>query len=122
MVNENRYKRNLIRLGIIFITESNGRGLINQATTNWILMRNQKQTLSKIIIYFKAKTSTLIHNDSFIYSKWQHNYYEHIIRNEKELNRIREYIYYNPLKWDLDIENPDTLKDVNKVNFQKERE
>jgi len=42
--------------------------------------------------------------------------------NEKELNRIREYIYYNPLKWVLDIENPDTRKDVNKVNFQKERE
>lgn len=29
---------------------------------------------------------------------WQRNYYEHIIRNEKELNRIREYIINNPLK------------------------
>ncbi len=35
---------------------------------------------------------------------WQRNYYEHIIRNEKELNRIREYILNNPLKWELDEE------------------
>jgi len=37
---------------------------------------------------------------------WQRNYYEHIIRNETELNHIREYIINNPLKWDLDRENP----------------
>jgi putative transposase len=37
---------------------------------------------------------------------WQRNYYEHVIRNEDELNKIREYIRNNPLKWDLDKENP----------------
>jgi hypothetical protein len=37
---------------------------------------------------------------------WQSRFYEHIIRNEKELSRIREYIQDNPLKWDLDRENP----------------
>jgi putative transposase len=37
---------------------------------------------------------------------WQRNYYEHIIRNETELDEIREYILYNPNKWDLDTENP----------------
>ncbi len=37
---------------------------------------------------------------------WHENYYEHIIRNEKELNRIREYICTNPLRWPYDIENP----------------
>jgi len=37
---------------------------------------------------------------------WQRNYYEHIIRNENELNRIREYIQNNPLKWEFDRENP----------------
>ncbi|GAB4457170.1 MAG: transposase [Anaerolineales bacterium] len=30
---------------------------------------------------------------------WQRNYYEHIIRNEADLNRIRNYIINNPLKW-----------------------
>ena len=39
---------------------------------------------------------------------WQRNYYEHIIRNEDDLNQIREYIMNNPWKWDLDDENPAT--------------
>lgn len=30
---------------------------------------------------------------------WQRNYYEHIIRNDADLNRIRNYIVNNPLKW-----------------------
>jgi len=37
---------------------------------------------------------------------WQRNYYEHIIRNEESLHRIRAYIANNPLKWALDRENP----------------
>jgi putative transposase len=35
-------------------------------------------------------------------SVWQRNYYEHIIRNEPELNKIREYIINNPLNWEAD--------------------
>jgi hypothetical protein len=37
---------------------------------------------------------------------WQRNYYEHVLRNDRELDRIREYIATNPLKWALDRENP----------------
>ena len=37
---------------------------------------------------------------------WQRNYYEHIIRDEQELNKVRKYIVGNPLKWSLDRENP----------------
>ena len=33
---------------------------------------------------------------------WQRNYYEHIIRNEIELNKIREYILNNPMNWETD--------------------
>ena len=43
---------------------------------------------------------------------WQRNYYERIVRNEAELNRIREYIVNNPLQWRLDHENPDALPDA----------
>lgn len=39
---------------------------------------------------------------------WQRNYYEHVVRNEKELNRIREYIRNNPTQWDTDEDNPFT--------------
>ncbi len=40
---------------------------------------------------------------------WQRNYYEHIIRNDESLNRIREYIVNNPLQWALDRENPNVF-------------
>ncbi len=40
---------------------------------------------------------------------WQRNYYERVIRNEDELGRVREYIVNNPLKWELDSENPARL-------------
>jgi len=36
---------------------------------------------------------------------WQRNYYERVIRNERELTRIREYIQNNPLQWQFDFEN-----------------
>ena len=36
---------------------------------------------------------------------WQRNYWEHIVRNEPELNRIREYIHNNPAQWELDSLN-----------------
>ncbi len=33
---------------------------------------------------------------------WQRNYYEHIIRNEASLEKIREYVIYNPQTWEKD--------------------
>ena len=38
---------------------------------------------------------------------WQEDYFERIIRDEKELLNIREYILSNPLHWKLDRENPE---------------
>jgi putative transposase len=37
---------------------------------------------------------------------WQRNYYEHIIRDERDLARVRRYIDENPLRWEFDQENP----------------
>jgi len=37
---------------------------------------------------------------------WQRNYYEHIIRNEPEMDRITRYIASNPARWNDDDENP----------------
>ena len=36
---------------------------------------------------------------------WQRSFYEHVIRHEEALNRIRNYIATNPLRWQLDREN-----------------
>jgi len=42
-------------------------------------------------------------------SVWQGGYYEHVIRNETELNLIREYILTNPLRWGSDRYNPERV-------------
>ena len=47
--------------------------------------------------------------DPFPGRLWQRNYYEHVIRDEKSLDRIREYIITNPLRWHLDRENKSAL-------------
>ncbi len=76
--------------------------------------RNQrrKMLLPKIIGRFKmnsAKHINLIRNTPGC-QVWQRNYYEHIIRNEDEMHRIREYIIYNPAKWAEDENNPLNIK------------
>ena len=61
----------------------------------------QSKNLPAVIRGFKsAVTSRCKKIDSNF--KWQPNYYEHIIRYEKSLSRIREYIQYNPLNWSND--------------------
>lgn len=61
----------------------------------------RKPTLGQIVAYFKyqsTKTINKIHNTP-CKPFWQRNYYEHIIRNDTDLNRIRKYIINNPSKW-----------------------
>ena len=40
---------------------------------------------------------------------WQRNYYEHVIRNDEELSRIRQYIEENPIRWEDDENHPDRI-------------
>ncbi len=44
--------------------------------------------------------------DPFRRTLWQRNYWEHIVRDEPELSRIRGYIFGNPTNWEVDEENP----------------
>lgn len=71
----------------------------------------RRSHLSKVVGYFKMNTSKQINILRGLpgIPVWQRNYYEHIIRSDQELNRIREYIQNNPLKWELDRENPDKI-------------
>jgi REP element-mobilizing transposase RayT len=50
---------------------------------------------------------------------WQGNYYEHIIRNDRELNTIRQYIIDNPANWKMDRDNLENIRKLSppeKVN------
>lgn len=37
---------------------------------------------------------------------WQRNYYEHVVRHDESLDKIRQYILNNPIRWSTDPENP----------------
>jgi REP element-mobilizing transposase RayT len=64
------------------------------------------QSIGSIIRGFKIGVTKWFRQNTNIYNVWQRNYYEHIVRNERELNQIREYIINNPLQWQFDRENP----------------
>jgi len=70
-------------------------------------------TIGDIIDWYKTMTTNAYINGvkkgkwvSFHQKFWQRNYYEHVIRDENDLNRIRQYITDNPIKWDEDENNP----------------
>jgi putative transposase len=95
--------------GIIIITDCR-RDLINQIPTkNFPLMKNPKMTLGKIIRYYKARSTKYIHDSGYPDFQWQSLFYDRIIRNDKELDNIRDYIVNNPLKWYYDEEYHDKI-------------
>jgi REP element-mobilizing transposase RayT len=67
-----------------------------------------RPTLGQIVAYYKYQTTKRINalcgrpGVSF----WQRNYWEHIVRDEIDLNRIRQYIENNPWRWHEDQLNP----------------
>lgn len=72
-----------------------------------------KASLHRVIQWFKTMTTNeyirCIKTESwppFVGRLWQRNYYEHVIRGELSLQKIRQYIVNNPAQWDLDRENP----------------
>jgi len=80
------------------------------------------KSLGSIMRGFKIGITKYCDQQKFKYFAFQRNYHEHIVRNENELNRIREYIMYNPLRWQFDRENPDRIvvagKNVGAENLQ----
>ncbi len=89
--------------GIIII--ENGRGTACRAFANRQFGLSHANTLSTIVGAYKSAVTKKINQLNGVSSGssiWQRNYYEHIIRNEKSLEEIREYIIYNPLNWEKD--------------------
>ena len=67
----------------------------------------RRHGLSKIVRAFKTFSARRINElrGTAGTPVWQRNYYERVVRNERELNAIREYTRANPLNWHLDKEN-----------------
>ncbi len=65
----------------------------------------QSKNLSSIIRGFKIGVTKYCRKNTKIGNVWQPRFYDRIIRNEKELNRIRKYIVENPKEWKRDRNN-----------------
>ncbi len=68
-------------------------------------MEMKKNSLGKIIRYFKGLST---YNIRRIYPNfaWQPRFHDRVIRNQGELNRIRDYIIKNPSAWHRDRNLP----------------
>ncbi len=73
--------------GIIIITAGEG--------------QSPSPTLGNIIGTYKSLTTKLANKEEDLSGRilWQRSYYDRVIRNEKELISIRDYINNNPMKW-----------------------
>jgi putative transposase len=68
---------------------------------------NRAPTLGEIVRTYKAVSTRLIRQSISPGFVWQRNYYEHVIRDDHSLERIRDYIANNPARWAEDEENPE---------------
>jgi REP element-mobilizing transposase RayT len=75
----------------------------NVGTTHELSLQTSEKikSLSHYIGEFKMQSSKQIHQNGLKEFKWQRSFYDRIIRNEKELYRIRKYIEENPLRWEI---------------------
>ncbi|HRJ74387.1 MAG TPA: hypothetical protein PLX90_00240 [Anaerolineales bacterium] len=89
-------------------------GLLNldDESTRYALTSKQQKfgkmipkSIPTIIRSYKSAVAYRINLMRNTNAVWQRNYYEHVIRNEKELELITKYIEYNPMSWQLDRDN-----------------
>jgi REP-associated tyrosine transposase len=69
-------------------------------------------SLGAIVSQFKSRVTKRLWKSPSLKNRpvWQRNYYEHIIRNEQDLQNKTDYINANPVLWAQDDENPTNIK------------
>ena len=97
--------------GTIIITGARGLGSLSDSpikTGGETPPLQKPPTLGQVLGYYKYQSAGRINalRKTVETSIWQRGYYEHVIRDDQALNRIREYIAGNPQRWYLDRENP----------------
>jgi len=98
--------------GIITIIEPECRGTISGmrqhdcAPTKEAFGKPVSGSIPTIVRTYKAAVTRLAKRELGIMHIWQRNYYEHIIRNQSELDDIALYILANPSNW---IDDPEYI-------------
>jgi hypothetical protein len=98
-----------------------GRGVQLNAPTRdadnaFSVMSPHRKTLAVVIRTYKASVTSACRQAGHVNFGWQRNYFEHVIRNERELNLIQQYVTANPVQWEADRENP-----LAKVHAKRQR-
>ena len=62
-------------------------------------MRGPSRTVGSIVRGFKIGVAKWMRGNTAVCAVWQRNYFEHVIRGERALGRIRRYIADNPANW-----------------------
>jgi putative transposase len=104
--------------GIIWIEDENVGALPRNAQPLRVEQRSaptktvQPRSLGAIVRAYKSAVTHAINASENQRGAvlWQRNYYDHIIRNDRELNNIRWYIVNNPLNWQLDRDNSQNIR------------
>jgi putative transposase len=110
--------------GIVVIRDAR-RGGSRTAPTAYI---QKPKPLGRLVAAFKTVSTKHINTIRGTpgLPAWQRNYYEHVIRDEEDLNRVRQYVIDNPARWGDDPENPDHVgaggdAPLRRANRQPER-
>lgn len=87
---------------------ANGRLPLQQIQSSRPKISMKPKSISSLIAGFKSATTKKINiiRNTPQNPVWQRNYYDHIIRNDESLARIREYVQNNPLSWENDQLHP----------------
>jgi REP element-mobilizing transposase RayT len=102
--------------GIVIINDRRNsvcRDVINHVSTGNIfskISQMNKNSLGKIIRWHKGRTTFEIRKQQINFS-WQSRFHDHIIRNEKSLYYIRQYIRDNTINWNADRNNLNSTAD-----------
>ncbi len=94
--------------GIIFLC----RGTSRRAPTRETFGKPTKDSIPTIIRLFKSSVTKRANEMRGTpgLPVWQRNYYEHVVRDGSDLDRIREYILENPTNWKVDEGNPRNIR------------
>jgi REP element-mobilizing transposase RayT len=90
----------------------------NNRDSDYLLLvrrsRLSRRSLGSLVAGFKSSVTKRVKEQRQVSSDplWQRNYYEHVIRDQKDLLSLRDYIATNPMRWAFDRENPQRDKPV----------
>jgi len=82
---------------------------LSQNNPEKVLTKQKIKSLSDIIGAFKMMSSKELHKKGLKEFRWQRSFYDRVVRNERELFFIRQYIEQNPLSFEIEKELPDNL-------------